>query len=144
MSETVRHPRLAFDADVLIYAAVPGHALGRRVHQLLAEAPRDQHCASVLLLPELMSKPLREGRTAELVALRLLLSRLQLVDTSEDIAALAAQLGAAYRLRAADAVHLASAVAGGAEAFVTNNRKDFGAQNILEIPVLFPEMLPAW
>jgi hypothetical protein len=29
----------AFDADVLIYAAIPGHELGRRVRSLLPEGP---------------------------------------------------------------------------------------------------------
>ncbi len=59
----------AFDAGVLIYAAVPGHPLpGRRVAGRLFPRSRRQGrqsrrdgIGSVLLLPEVMSKPLRDG-----------------------------------------------------------------------------------
>ena len=52
----------AFDADVLIYAAVPGHALGRRVRVLFPPQPVDQSEAiagigSVLLLQPPGSPP---------------------------------------------------------------------------------------
>jgi len=56
-------------------------------------------------------------------------------------AELAAALGASYRLRAADAVHLATAVDAGANRFVTNNPKDF-AHSIAEIDITYPDDLP--
>lgn len=56
-------------------------------------------------------------------------------------AELAVALGASYRLRAADAVHLATAVNSGAERFITNNRKDFG-NDIPEIAITYPSTLP--
>ncbi len=62
----------AFDADVLVYAAVRGHALGRRVRALFVDAPVQETVVgigSVLLLPELLSKPIREEAHDELVAL---------------------------------------------------------------------------
>jgi predicted nucleic acid-binding protein len=52
----------------------------------------------------------------------------------------ATTLASEYRLRAADAVHLATAVAVGADRFVTNNRRDFPA-SISEIEVTYPEDL---
>jgi hypothetical protein len=58
----------------------------------------------------------------------------------EAVARLAATLGAAYGLRAIDAVHLATAVAAGAERFLTNNSSDFG-KAITEIDVIYPNDL---
>jgi len=108
----------AFDADVLIYAAVPDHPLGRRVRALFPVAPTTATgevagIGSVLLIPELLTKPLRQGADAELEALSLLLSRLDLRPTDEATA----------------------------DRFVTNNTADFGT-DIVEIAVTYPSDLP--
>lgn len=125
----------AFDADVLIYAAAPEHELGRRVVPLLArDAPR---VGSALLIPELLGKPLREGIDDEVIALSELLSRLELRSADEATCDLAAVLGATYGLRAVDSVHLATAVAAGAERFITNNTRDLGPV-ITEIAIVTP------
>ena len=136
----------AFDADVLIYAAVPDHELGRRVRALFPVEPVRGSgvvagMGSVLLLPELLSKPMREQRSDELAELGALLSRLDLRPTDEATAELATALGASYRLRAADAVHLATAVGAGADRFLTNNRTDF-PKSITEIDITYPDELP--
>jgi predicted nucleic acid-binding protein len=136
----------AFDADVLIYAVVPGHELGRRVRALFPRhAVHDSDfivgIGSVLLLPELLIKPWREQSEDELADLGALLSRLDLLPTDLATAELATNLGASYRLRAADAVHLATAVGAGADRFVTNNRADF-PQSISEIDITYPDDLP--
>ena len=47
---------------------------------------------------------------------------------------------ASYGLRAADAVHLATAVGAGANRFLTNNKRDF-PKSITEIDVTYPEDL---
>jgi predicted nucleic acid-binding protein len=133
----------AFDADVLIYAAVAGHPLGRRVLALLAaqeHAPAG--IGSVLLLPEILSQPLRKGVEAELLALTAVLGRLELRPLDEATAQLAVALGAGYRLGARDAVHLACAVGAGAERFVTNNRRSF-PQTIVEVAITYPDALAA-
>lgn len=136
----------AFDADVLIYAAVPEHPLGRRVRALF---PREATTmtgsvagiGSVLLIPELLTKPMREGAVTEVQALATLLGRLELRPTDAATAGLAASLGASYRLRAPDAIHLATAVAAGADRFITNNSSDFST-DITEIDVIYPSELP--
>ena len=56
------------------------------------------------------------------------------------IARAATVLAAAYRLRATDAVHLATAVNAGADRFITNNRKDF-PRSITEIDITYPDDL---
>jgi len=135
----------AFDADVLIYAATPGHALGRRVLALLDEPGKDQPMAagigSVLLLPELLSKPTREEQEHELTAIATVLARLELLPVDEATARLAVGLGALYRLRSADAVHLATAVGAGADRFITNNQHHF-PKAISEVDVVYPAELP--
>lgn len=132
----------AFDADVLIYAAVDGHPLGLRVRALFPPGPVDPSDApagigSVLLLPELLAKPTRTEASDELATLEALLGRLDLLPVDRATAELATALGASYRLRAADAVHLATAVAGGADRFITNNQSDFPT-TIAEIDVVYP------
>ena len=136
----------AFDADVLIYAAVPGHPLGRRVRNLFPiEATTTTGAVagigSVLLIPELFSKPMRDGADSELEALASLLGRLDLRPVDEALAELAAALGSSHRLRAADAVHLATALAAGADRFITNNSSDFPT-TITAIEVTYPDQLP--
>jgi predicted nucleic acid-binding protein len=135
----------AFDADVLIYAAAGNHPLGRRV-RLLFEPPVAAPdsmvgVGSVLLIPELLTKPLRSQGTAEMDALAVLLGRLELLTVDAGTARLAAVLGARYGLRAADAVHLATAVNAGADRFITNNRSDFSTR-ITEVEVVHPDQLP--
>jgi predicted nucleic acid-binding protein len=133
----------AFDADALIDAAVPGHPLGRRVMALFhpADPGTAAGTGSVLLLPELLAKPLRDGTTDEIRVLAGLLARLDLRPVDRATAELATALSSRYRLRTADAIHLATAVSMGARRFITNNKRDFGAA-IEEIDVTYPEALP--
>ena len=95
---------------------------------------------SVLLLPELMTTPLRDGAHDELVALGQLLGRIALLPADQATAELATALGASYGLRAADATHLATAVGAGADRFITNNRSVF-SKSISEIAITYPEDL---
>jgi predicted nucleic acid-binding protein len=89
----------------------------------------------------LLTKPLRDGAASEIEALAALLARLELRPVDEAVADLAAALGAAHGLRAADAVHLATAVAAGADRFITNDTSDF-TKSITEVDVTYPEELP--
>jgi predicted nucleic acid-binding protein len=135
----------AFDADVLIYAGIPHHRLGRRVAALFSRGPtagvRQVGVGSALLVPELLSKPLRDEDAAAVTTLSGFLARLDLRAVDRAIAAQAAVLGAHYKLRAPDATHLATAINMGAHRFITNNRKDFDP-SIKEIDITFPADLP--
>ncbi len=132
-----------FDADALIYAAIPGHPLGQRVAALFrrAESGALAGAGSVLLLPEVLSKPLRDGPPDEVRFLAGLLARLDLRPVDRATAELATALSSRYRLRAADATHLATAVGLGADRFITNNQRDFPA-TITEINITYPANLP--
>lgn len=136
----------AFDADVLIYATIAEHPLGRRVRASFRldrtrSVSRSVGIGSVLLVPELLSKPLRQRVQREVEALTVLLGRLDLLPVDVAVARAASALGARYGLRATDAVHLATAVAAGADRFITNNRSDF-PRTITEVDVVYPEDLP--
>jgi predicted nucleic acid-binding protein len=91
---------------------------------------------SVLLLPEILSKPLRDGATDEIRVLAGLLARLDLRPADRATAELATALSSRYRLKAADATHLATAVGMDADRFITNNQRDFPA-TITEITVTY-------
>jgi predicted nucleic acid-binding protein len=136
----------AFDADVLIYAATPGHPLGRRVAALFRSAsPGPQNrfvgIGSVLLIPEVLAKPLRDGVPAAAQSLGALLSRLDLRPVDRATAELATIIAARYKLRCADATHLATAISMGATRFITNNRRDFSS-SVAEIDITYPDDLP--
>jgi predicted nucleic acid-binding protein len=132
-----------FDADAIIYAAIPGHPLGQRVAALFKVAGGDAlaGAGSVLLLPEVLSKPLRDGTPDEVRILAGLLARLDLRPVDRATAELATALSSRYRLRAADATHLATAVGLGGNRFITNNQRDFPA-TITEIRVTYLADLP--
>lgn len=134
------NPATAFDSDVLIYAAAAGHPLGTRVSPLFRRADF-VGVGSVLLLAEVLAKPMRLDPTSpETAALVGLLARLDLRPLDVATGRLALALASSYRLRAADAAHLATAVAAGAGRFLTNNRKDF-PQSISEIDIVHPDEL---
>ena len=129
----------AFDADVLIYAAVRGHPLGAQVAALFRSAvpATVAGIGSVLLLPEVLGRPLRDGAVDEVRILAALLARLDLRPVDRATAELATALSSRYRLKAADATHLATAVGMGADRFITNNKRDFPPA-ITEITVTYP------
>ena len=131
----------AFDADVLIYAASPEHELGSRVRSLIPDGTEIDDevelIGSIVLVPELLSQPLRLGRQNEVDALLRLLSRIELRPVDDTVGWLAGSLGAHYKLRAADSLHLATAVNAGADRFITNDHAAF-PRDIAEIQVTYP------
>jgi predicted nucleic acid-binding protein len=128
----------AFDADVLIFAASRQHPDGAVIRAVLQVGDRDDRIGSVLLLPELLSKPRREHDDRQLGRLAAVLGLLDLRPVDTWTAEVAVELAAKYRLRAADSVHLATAVVAGADRFITNNVKDFRADRIGELDVVHP------
>jgi predicted nucleic acid-binding protein len=128
----------SFDADVLIYAGAVDHPLRLPVRRLLQSD--EDRVGSVLLVPEVLAKPMRTGASAELEELVVLLGRLTLLPCDLATAQLAGVLGAFYGLRAVDAVHLATAVHAGADRLVTDNRRDI-PDSVEEIEVVYADRL---
>ena len=69
-----------------------------------------------------MTGPFKAGQTALAKRYEKALTRYTVVPVSAQIASLAAQLRAQYRLRLPDAIQLATAIDVGASAFVTHDR----------------------
>lgn len=141
----------AFDADVLIYAAAPDHPLGRRVAALLTtdslaamvgDEPDLAGVGSLTLVPEVLSKPMQANLTEELALLTYYLTRLELLPVNPMTADAAAVIGARYKLKVIDSIHLATAILVGADRFITNNHRDFKASVIRDIAITYPEDLP--
>lgn len=133
----------AFDADALIYAGQVGHPVGRRIEVLFPDSPDEiAGVGSLILLTEVLAKPMRAGLASDDTKRLLeLVGRLDLYPLDDPTAQLALSLAVAYRLKAADSVHLATAIAAGADRFLTGNRKDF-PKAIREIDVIYPDDLP--
>lgn len=131
----------AFDADVLIYSATPYHPLRLAIQQLLSSLRREEALGSVILIPELLTKPTRLRVEGEVNNLRYALAQIRLIELSREIASDAVQIGGDYRLKLADAVHLATAIHAGADRFLTNNSRDFNPATIREIEIVFPSQL---
>ena len=130
---------VGFDADVLIYATLTQHPNGASIRALLASSNR--LVGSTLLMPEVLIKPTRFDETFEREKLMRFLTLLELYPLTQRVASTAVSLGAAYGLKTVDAAHLATAVELGAEHFLTNNRKDFEKERVLELTVLYPDDL---
>jgi predicted nucleic acid-binding protein len=96
---------------------------------------------SVLLVPEILTRPSREGRDEEIDALLFFLARLDLRPVDTATAEVAVTVGARYGLRAVDAVHLATALLVGADRFITNNRRDFDQARVTELDITYPDDL---
>lgn len=123
-----------FDANVLIGAARPTGPSAVDQDVILRS---EERIGSVILLPAVLTKPLRIGEMTEFSSLNELLGTFDLKPVDEEIADAAVTLGAKYRLKSPDAIHLATAVVWGAERFYTHNTKDFGP-HITEIDVVVP------
>jgi predicted nucleic acid-binding protein len=95
----------------------------------------------LLLLPELLSKPIRDGDADGVRMLAGLLARLDLRPVDRATAVLATALGSSFKLSGADATHLATAVVTGASRFITDNQRDF-PRTIREVQITYPADLP--
>lgn len=122
----------AFDADIVIYAS-RGDRRGEELVRAVSPGGVGA-LGSVLLLTETLTLG---GDDPSGPRLRALLGRMTLLPVDARIAGLGAVLRSTYRLTTPDALHLATAVASGAERFVTNNGRDFGPR-ITEIEIALP------
>lgn len=122
------HARIGLDTCVLIYHIERHPTYFPFTQELLGsiETGRFEAIAFILTLMEVTVRPWQLQRSDVVQDYEEILTHfpnLTLVDVNQDIASQAARLRAQYHLRAADALHVATALVCGATAFVTNDRQ---------------------
>ena len=135
---TARHACVGLDTSIFIYQyeRVAEYLPATRVlfRRIVDGSPTA--VTSVVTATELTVRPLREGRqdlVNRYTAILLRLPHLRLTEITLNVAQLAAQLRARYRLPTVDMLQVAGALTEGATGFVTNDR-DF--QRVTELEVL--------
>jgi predicted nucleic acid-binding protein len=130
--------KVGLDTPVFIYfiESNPDYeSLVARVFERIMNG-RTLGVASVLVLTEVLVHPFIRGAVGLENEYRDLLTRsnnLELLGVDVTIAEQAARLRARYSIRTPDALHLATALQAGCQAFLTN---DPHLQKVVEIPVL--------
>jgi len=130
-----RHRRIALDANVVIYVLEDSGTLAD-VGQALIDAAEGGRTAAVLAgigLAEVASGPARSGNLALVERYAEMLGSmpgLLIQPITADIAVDAAVIRGIRGIGMADAIHLASARAAGATAFVTNDRRLRGSARL--------------
>ena len=133
-------PSFGVDTMVLIYHFEENEAFGSSATKLLKAAEEDR-CGlviSILGRLEVLVAPRRQGRDDLCQRYREVFEafpNLDVVPVDTAVAELASELRALHNLRTPDALHLASALHRGADAFVTEDRRHF-PEEALGVPVL--------
>lgn len=125
---------LLIDSPPIIYF-LEGHSKLSDRFQPLFEAHRKgtlRFAVTTVAMAEVLTGPLQSGDEALSRRYRSILESWQLLDLTADIAESAARLRASLRLKLADAVQAASALAINADALVTHDR-DFSRVRSLRV-----------
>lgn len=135
-----RSRRIALDTNILIYHLEDNPAYSGFTTRLFdrIEAGRLQAIVSVLALHEILTGVHKAGYGEQAPRYRTLLMtfpNLAIVPFDAEIAPVSADLRARYALRTPDAIHVATAIVAGAEAFVTN---DETFRRVKEIRIRLP------
>jgi len=128
------------DTNIVVYLVEEPDAFGARAMAFVRELLETGHglAASHLVRMECRIAPLATGSNRLLAAYDVFFSspRLQMLDLPAEVFDTAARYRAAHRLSSLDALHLATAVAGGCEAFLTNDTRlaAFPGINVMLLP----------
>lgn len=129
---------IAIDTPILIYLLQEDPHYYSDVRQLFEMIEKGQMKAlfSIIGMIELFTGVLKKGRNDLVRDYKLLLSDLphfEIYSIDETIVDLAAQLRAKNELKTPDAIHIATAIAKGADYFLTNDRR---LKKIKEIKII--------
>jgi predicted nucleic acid-binding protein len=130
--------QLAFDTVALVYFVEKNPAYFDRMLFIMSQVDSGlvDGVASSIALTEVLIQPIRTGNIALAQSYETVLSdseNFQVMPISIRIARLAADMRARHNLKIADALHVATALESGCEAFLTN---DLALKRITEIKVL--------
>ncbi len=135
------HTHLGLDTAIFIYHLEQHPHYFPLTHRLLSgiEAGQWTACTSVITLMELTVRPWRLNQPEVAMRYEAALAHfphLSLVDVTRPVARQAAQLRAEFRLRPADAIQAATALASGATLWVTNDRDLARLSPLLDVLIL--------
>ena len=130
-----RHRKIGLDSNVLIYLIDNMRPRADLVAELVTAVDTGTTTAviSVIALTEILSGPARDGDLGRLERTNdeiRAISGLTIVALGPDVAVDAAVIRAVRGMTLPDAIHLASARAAGATAFVTNDRRIRGSAKL--------------
>lgn len=133
---------VALDSNIFIRALDDPGLLGEKSRRLLEDLRQKSQkiFISVIVLEEFFVRVYKENREKDfdnILDFLTLGGLIQVVDVSRKIALLTAKIRADYRIKAPDALHLASAIESGAKEFITTDRRLPGKVGKLTVKVLF-------
>ena len=133
--------RLGMDTDAIIYFVEADATHGHLLSSVFSRIDTGQitGITSTIALTETLVRPLRSKDTAQQQKIKSLLlnSRNMIsVPVNDTIAEMAADLRARYNMRTPDALHAATAISSGCDAFLTNNGRDFRRVTELNVIIL--------
>lgn len=119
---------VALDSNIFIRALDDSGLLGEKSRRLLEDLRQNPQkiFISVIVLEEFFVRVYKENREKDfdnILDFITLGELAQLVDVNKQIALLAAKIRADYRIKAPDAIHLASAVEVNAKTFITTDKR---------------------
>jgi predicted nucleic acid-binding protein len=135
--------QLAFDTAPLVYFMENNPTYIVRMRSIMKQVASGHPTgkASFLVLAEVLVQPIRTSNKTLVQQYENVLvnsSDFQLVPIGEAVSRKAAELRATYNLKTPDALHVASAIVSGCDAFLTN---DTGIKRVTEIMVLILDEL---
>lgn len=130
-----RSSRIAIDTNSLIYLMERHPKYFNIVHELFntIESGKVYAISSVLLITEVLTKPIKDGNKGladRYLAFVSTFPNLGLREIDQKVAFQAAKLRARYGFKTPDALFLATAIEEKAEAFITNDIRLQGVENI--------------
>ena len=134
---------LAFDTAPLIYFIERNPTYITKMREIMGRIASQAvtGVASVLVMTEVLVQPIKTNNAILAQHYETILTRSQnftLVAITLDITRKAAELRATYNLKTPDALHVATAIVSGADAFLTN---DAGLKRVQDISVLILDEL---
>ncbi len=133
--------QMGMDTDAIIYFVEADATYKAILSNVFARIDTGQiiGVTSTIALTETLVRPIRNKDTAQQQKMRdLLLNSRNMVSVPVDsaIAGIAADLRARYNMRTPDALHAATAINSGCDAFLTNNGSDFRRVSELNVLIL--------
>lgn len=134
---------MGFDTAPLIYY-VENHPSYADVMQVIIDRLDDGHLQAIgsfIILTEVLIQPIRVNNHALAQKYETILLKsagFQLIPIAESVSRRAAILRATYNLRTPDAIHIATAIEAGCDAFLTNDK---GLKRVSEIRILLLDEL---